>query len=186
MSCAYAATFRRTSGAATWPRTCTGCAMLHAGADHAWPTCPHSCASATSASRANGCCASSARNACGTTSRCDFVAQIRTVDPDATGKPFTTLEGLAACKRLPVGRPVRPHRHGDRPAARFPQLEAHAGGAGAAGMGMVVSLGVHGAVRRAAQSGEHDRLSADPRRRRRQRRPRAARLPLAPAAAAIS
>jgi len=28
----------------------------------------------------------------------DFVAQIRTVDPDATGKPFTTLEGLRAMK----------------------------------------------------------------------------------------
>jgi len=28
----------------------------------------------------------------------EFVAQVRTVDPDATGKPFTTLEGLRAMK----------------------------------------------------------------------------------------
>ena len=28
----------------------------------------------------------------------DFVSQVRTVDPDATGKPFTTLEGLRAMK----------------------------------------------------------------------------------------
>ena len=28
----------------------------------------------------------------------EFVAQVRTVDPDATGKPFTTLEGLKAMK----------------------------------------------------------------------------------------
>ncbi len=28
----------------------------------------------------------------------DFVAQVRTVDPDATGKPFTTLEGMRAMR----------------------------------------------------------------------------------------
>ena len=63
---------------------------------------------------------SSPRNACGNTKPARRSSrQVQTVDSEATGKPFTTLEGLKAMRRLPLGRRLRPHRHGDRPAARL-------------------------------------------------------------------
>ena len=64
-----------------------------------WPTCRRTCASATSARAASGCCASSPRTACGTSGRWSTSpSRSSTVDPEATGKPFGTVEGLKAMK----------------------------------------------------------------------------------------
>ena len=105
----------------------------------------------------------------------NFVAQIRTVEPGATGRPFTTLEGLKAMqsgflwagvyalivmvlvllldfgrvKQMLVALLPLAHRHDRDP-------------------------WFHGDVRLFAQPRQHDRVPVDPRRRRRQRRSRAA------------
>ena len=127
----------------TWPRTCTGCAKWPRRRRSPWPTCRRSCASAMSARAANGCCASSPRIACGTSSRWSTSPRrSATVDPEATGKPFGTVEGLKAMKNglqraglyaflvIVAGA-----------AARLPQLAAHADRPDAAGAGRAADAG---------------------------------------------
>ena len=106
-----------------------------------------------------------------------FVKQTRTVDPEATGKPFGTLEGLQGdAVRLRPGRRLRAAGHRRGAVGRLPHDPAHAAGAGPARGRGGHHARRHGPDGRAAQPGEHDRPAADRRRRRGQRRPRAARL----------
>ena len=108
-----------------------------------------------------------------------FTKPPNTVDPEATGKSFRTLEGLRQMKaRLRARRALRPGRDRRRaPARPAPPHRSRCSASSRSRSAWSLTLGVMGHVRSVAEPGEHDRPAADRRRGRRQRRPRPARLP---------